>query len=62
MCRQKASLCKIVIAEEKQLGWEDMKDGEIHRTIIYKALFAKCDRERDYEVAWREFERRGKNV
>jgi hypothetical protein len=53
----------------------DMQSGEIHRTIqddtmpngpcertiIYKAPFAKCDREKDYEVAWTEFERRGIN-
>jgi hypothetical protein len=35
-----------------------MPGGPIERTIIYKAPFAKCDREEDYEVAWREFERR----
>ena len=76
----KASPCKIVIngeiIEEKPLGWEDiidMKEGEIHqtiiddttpdgpieRTIIYKAPFAKCDREKDYETAWEYFEERG---
>jgi hypothetical protein len=32
--------------------------SSIERTIIYKAPFVKCDREEDYEVAWREFERR----
>ena len=51
---------------------KDMQEGEIHRTItddtmpggpiertiIYKAPFAKCNREKDYEVAWAEFERR----
>ena len=50
----------------------DMIEGEIHqtitddtmhggpceRTIVYKAPFVKCDREEDYEIAWREFERR----
>lgn len=71
---------KIVIngfAEEKPLGWEDIKEmeaGEIHRTItddttpegpcertiIYKAPFAKCNREKDYEIAWAEFE--GRNI
>jgi DMSO/TMAO reductase YedYZ molybdopterin-dependent catalytic subunit len=62
------------VVEEKPLGWEDiidMKEGEIHRTIIddttpdgpmertiiYKAPFAKCDREKDYEIAWEYFER-----
>lgn len=32
-------------------------DGPIERTIIYKAPFAKCDREKDYEIAWEYFER-----
>lgn len=31
--------------------------GPIERTIIYKAPFAKCDREKDYEIAWEYFER-----
>jgi hypothetical protein len=52
----------------------DMEEGEIHRTIIddttpygpmertiiYKAPFAKCDREKDYEIAWEYFEQQGK--
>ena len=37
---------------------DTMPNGPIERTIIYKAPFAKCDREKDYEVAWAEFERR----
>ena len=73
--------CKIIIngevVDEKPLGWEDiidMKEGEIHRTIIddttpdgpmertiiYKAPFAKCNREKDYEIAWEYFEQQGK--
>jgi hypothetical protein len=32
-------------------------DGPMERTIIYKAPFAKCDREKDYEIAWKYFER-----
>jgi hypothetical protein len=32
-------------------------DGPIERTIIYKAPFAKCDREKDYEIAWEYFEK-----
>ncbi len=32
-------------------------EGPIERTIIYKAPFAKCDREKDYEIAWEYFER-----
>ncbi|MGJ0320816.1 Eco57I restriction-modification methylase domain-containing protein [Aliarcobacter cryaerophilus] len=69
------TLCKIIVnneIEEKQILWKDvseMKEGEIHRTImddttpegpvmrtiIYKAPFAKCDREKDYEIAWEYF-------
>ncbi len=30
-------------------------DGPIERTIIYKAPFVKCDREKDYEIAWECF-------
>lgn len=37
---------------------DTMPNGPIKRTIIYKAPFAKCDREKDYEIAWAEFERR----
>jgi len=37
---------------------DTMPNGPIERTIIYKAPFAKCDREKDYEVAWSEFEKR----
>ncbi len=47
----------------------DMSEGEIHRTIIddttpegpiertiiYKAPFEKCNREKDYEIAWEYF-------
>jgi len=40
---------------------DTMPNGPIERTIIYKALFAKCDREKDYEVVWVEFEKRGVN-
>lgn len=39
---------------------DTMPNGPIERTIIYKAPFAKCDREKDYEVAWAEFEKRAK--
>jgi len=37
---------------------DTMPNGPIERTIIYVAPFAKCDREKDYEVAWAEFEKR----
>jgi hypothetical protein len=32
-------------------------DGPMERTIIYKAPFVKCNREKDYEIAWEYFER-----
>lgn len=34
--------------------------GPVERTIEYEAPFDKCDRERDYDVVWAEFERRFK--
>jgi len=37
---------------------DTMLNGPIERTIIYVAPFAKCDREKDYEIAWAEFEKR----
>jgi len=39
---------------------DTMPNGPIDRTIIYKAPFVKCDREKDYEIAWVEFEKRRK--
>lgn len=38
---------------------DTLPGGPIERTVEYHAPFDKCDREEDYEVAWREFERRG---
>jgi hypothetical protein len=32
--------------------------GPRERTIVYHAPFDRCDREKDYEIAWAEFERR----
>jgi hypothetical protein len=32
--------------------------GPVERTITYEAPFDRCDREKDYEVVWAEFERR----
>ena len=29
--------------------------GVVERTIVYRAPFVKCDREKDYEVAWECF-------
>ena len=37
-----------------------MPGGPIERTITYEAPFDRCDREKDYEVAWVEFKRRFK--
>jgi hypothetical protein len=37
-----------------------MHSGPIERTITYEAPFDRCDREKDYEVVWAEFERRFK--
>jgi len=49
------------IVEEKPLGWEDiikMQAKEIYRAIIYVTAFTKCDREKNHEVIWIEFERK----
>ena len=35
---------------------DTIPDGPIERTIEYVAPFDRCDRERDYETAWRFFE------
>jgi hypothetical protein len=38
---------------------DDIQPGGPHeRTIVYHAPFDRCDREKDYEIAWAEFERR----
>jgi hypothetical protein len=37
---------------------DTLSTGAVERTIIYVAPFTKCDREEDYEVAWRVFEER----
>jgi hypothetical protein len=36
---------------------DTLPNGPIERTIIYKAPFSKCDREQDYETAWKYFEK-----
>lgn len=33
-------------------------DGPTERTITYEAPFDRCDREKDYEIVWEEFEKR----
>ena len=37
---------------------DTMPGGPYERTIVYEAPFDRCDRETDYETAWKEFERR----
>ncbi len=47
---------------ERTILDDTMPGGPKERTIFYEAPFDRCDREKDYEVAWAEFERRlGKN-
>ena len=37
---------------------DTLPGGPVERTITYHAPFDRCDREKDYEVVWAEFERR----
>ena len=37
-------------------------DGPVKRTIRYKAPFTKCNREKDYEEVWHNFEERFANI
>jgi hypothetical protein len=41
---------------------DTLPGGPRERTIVYQAPFDHCDRERDYEIAWAEFERRFQQV
>jgi hypothetical protein len=43
---------------ERTVMDDTMPSGPRERTIVYEAPFDKCDREKDYEIAWAEFERR----
>lgn len=43
---------------EQQIPDDTLPGGPHQKTIVYEAPFDRCDRERDYEVVWREFERR----
>jgi hypothetical protein len=43
---------------EQTITDDTMPGGPRERTIVYHAPFDRCDREKDYETAWREFERR----
>lgn len=35
---------------------DTMPGGPVERTIEYVAPFDRCDREQDYEIAWKFFE------
>ena len=37
---------------------DNLPGGPRERTIVYQAPFDRCDREKDYEIVWAEFERR----
>jgi hypothetical protein len=37
---------------------DTLPGGPYAKTIVYRAPFDRCDRERDYEVVWAEFEKR----
>ena len=41
---------------------DTMPGGPIERTIEYVAPFDRCDREKDYEIAWKFFEEKYKNI
>ena len=41
---------------------DTMPGGPVERTIEYVAPFDRCDRERDYETAWKFFEEKYKEV
>jgi len=46
---------------ERKIINDTLPGGSQERTIVYHAPFDRCDREKDYEVAWKEFERRFKD-
>jgi len=43
---------------ERTITDDTLPGGPRERTIVYQAPFDRCDREKDYEIAWVEFERR----
>jgi len=43
---------------ERTITDDTLPGGPRERTIVYKAPFDRCDREKDYEIVWAEFERR----
>jgi hypothetical protein len=44
---------------ERTITDETLPGDPRERTITYETPFDRCDREKDYETAWTEFERRG---
>ena len=42
----------------REIEDDTMPGGPVKRTIEYVAPFDKCDREQDYETAWKFFEER----
>ena len=42
--------------ETSTITEDTMPGGPVERTIEYVAPFDRCDREKDYETAWRSFE------
>jgi len=46
---------------ERKVVDDTIPGGPVERTIAYHAPFDRCDREKDYETAWKEFERRFKD-
>lgn len=43
---------------EQTVMGDTLPGGPRKKTIVYHAPFDRCDRERDYEVVWTEFEKR----
>jgi len=43
---------------ERTITDDTLSDGPCERTIVYQAPFDRCDREKDYEIAWAAFEKR----
>ena len=52
VCNLREGIVTRSILDETQPG------GPVERDIEYRAPFDRCDRKMDYQIAWREFERR----
>jgi hypothetical protein len=46
---------------ERKIIDDTLSGGPRERTIVYEAPFDRCDREKDYEIVWKEFQRRFKD-